>query len=367
MQKKVLFISALIILIISIFFYTHSNPLKNKDKPQTITVSAQPVRQKNVTAYLDTIGTVEAYATVNLTSLVDGEILKIDFTEGQTVRQRQLLFVIDPRPFQIQLQQAQANVAKDQAQLKNAQLILQRYAKLIKQGYVAQQDYDQNRANADALAATVKADEAAIANAQLQLSYTQITAPISGRTGAALVTVGNLIKTAANTSLVTINQIQPIYVTFTAPQHYLHLIQTAQTAAPLTITAHIEKSAINEQGQLTFINNAIDTTTGTIQLKATFANTDQLLWPGQFVKVRLPLHQLNNALIVPNQAVQVGQQGTYVFAVRNHQAFIQPVKTGVQVQEGTVIETGLKPGDIVVTDGQFLLTDGASVNIENLK
>jgi multidrug efflux system membrane fusion protein len=361
-QKKYQIILAIVIVLIGIFTYTHTsgNFFSSKNKQQSVTVTAQQVIQKDVTIFIATIGTVEAYSTVNVKSQVDGQILKVGFTEGQIVQQGQLLFTIDPRPYQIALQQAQANLAKDQAQLTTAQLTLKRYAKLIKPGYVSQQDYDTYKANADALVATVKADQAAIANAQLQLSYTNITAPISGRAGDVLVEAGNLVKSTDGTVLVTINQINPINVTFTVPQQYLTSIQNQQAKAPLVVTAHLGKHQ-TEQGQLTFINNAIDTTTGTIQLKATFVNTDQLLWPGQFVKLNLASASVKNALIVPNSAVQTGQKGTYVYIIRNGKAFYQSIKTGATVKEGTIIESGLKADDQVVVDGQFLLTDGTPV------
>jgi len=365
MQRKYSFVIALIILIAGVFIYTHFSFdfFKSKQNQQRITVSVQPVIQKDVTAYLDNIGTVEAYATVNVKSLVDGEILKVGFNEGQTVTQGQLLFAIDPRPYTIALQQAQANLAKDQAQLVNANLIIARYAKLLKSGYVSQQDYDADRANALALGATVKADTAAVANAQLQLSYTNITAPISGRTGDVLIKTGNIVKTAEGTTLVTINQIKPIYISFTIPQQYLAIVQKQQAQAPLQIKAHIDKTHQTETGRLIFINNTIDVTTGTVLLKANFTNNDLLLWPGQFVKVSLPIANIKNALIVPNTAVQTGQKGTYVFIIHNNKAFYQPVTTGVTVKEGTVITEGLKAGDQIVVDGQFLLTDGTPVKV----
>lgn len=365
MQKK-LFPIIIILLILGIYFYTHSaniSAVRKKDKSATVAVSAEKIVQKNVTAYFDTIGTVQPYTSVAVQSQVDGQIINVGFTEGQLVQKDQLLFTVDPRPFQIALQQAQANLAKDQAQLNNARLNLQRNEKLLKKGYVAAQDYDQLRANEEALAATVKADQAAVADAQLQLSYTQITAPISGRTGDILIKPGNLIKTAAGVTLVTINQIQPIYVSFTVPQHYLPAIQKTQAIAPLTVIAHISKQHKNEQGQLTFINNAIDTSTGTVQLKATFANDDQLLWPGQYVKIHLPIAAIKNALIIPAKALQTGQQGTYVFVIRDGKAYSKTVKTGPTVQEGVVIEQGLQVNDEVVTEGQFLLDNDTAVKI----
>ncbi len=364
MQKKSLLLIVFVILIASIFIYTHylKNLTSHKNEPQRVTVTTQRVLQKDATAYIETIGTVAAYSTVNIKSLVDGQLLKAGFTGGQFVQQGQLLFSIDPRPFQIALQQAQANLAKDKAQWLNAQLTLQRYKKLIKQGYVAQQDYDTNRANADALAATVKADEATIANTQLQLSYTNITASINGRTGDILIQPGNLVKTAEGATLVTINQINPIYINFTIAQQYLPLVQQQQTFKPLLITAYLDKANKSEQGQLTFINNTIDTTTGTVQLKATFANADHLLWPGQFVKINLPTISLKNALIIPTQAIQEGQKGSYVFVIRtDNKAYYQAIKAGPVIKEGTIIEQGLKAGDKVAIDTQFLLTDGTPV------
>jgi multidrug efflux system membrane fusion protein len=327
-----------------------------------INVTASPVIQKDLPLPLQAIGTVQAYSTISVQSLVDGQLLKVGFKEGDFVKKGQLLFVIDPRPFMAALRQAQANLARDQAQLDNAKLQVQRNAPLVKKGYIAKQDFDQLVANQKAAQATVDGDKAAINTANLQLAYAKITSPIDGHTGSLQVNVGNIIKASSGTVLVSITQVQPIYVSFAVPQQYLASIQAQNATTPITVTANVEGKS--EQGKLSFIDNALDTDTGTIQLKATFANADHNLWPGEFVTVTLPTTVLPHALIVPNSAIQSGQNGPYVYVIKpDSTVSYQAIQAGPMVGNNTVVLQGLQAGQQVVVDGQLRLTNGSLVKV----
>jgi len=364
MKKSTKIVLIVLGVLVAIYSYTHlsSYLAKRKTKNQGVTVAVSAVKQQDVTVPLQTIGNVQAYTTVSVMSLVDGELLRVGFNQGDFVKKGQLLFVIDPRPFQAQLQKAQADLAKDQAQLENADLQLKRTNNLAKKGYLSQQDYDQLVTNKKSLAATVAADQSAIASAQLQLTYATITSPIDGRTGSLLVNAGNIVKSNSETALVTITQVTPIYIAFAVPEQYLAAILAEQRKHLITVQASV--GADVEQGQLTFIDNTVDATTGTIKLKATFANTNQRLWPGQFVTVTLPTATLYHALLVPSRAIQMGQSGSYVYVVQPDQTVTyRNVKVGPMVNNFTVITQGLKLHDQVVTDGQERLTEGAAIKI----
>jgi len=310
------------------------------------------------------IGNVEAYATVSVKAQVAARIEKAYFTEGKDVRKGDLLFTLDRQPFEVALQQAEANLAKDQAQLENAGAESDRYKELFQEGIVSKEQYDSMRTNADALAASVRADKAAIDKARIDLSYCSIQSPIDGRAGAVLVHPGNLIKDN-DAALVVLNQIHPIYVTFSVPEQHLADIKRYQAAAPLKVGA----SAPNEEqavstGVLTFIDNTVDATTGTIKLKATFQNPDNRLWPGQFVNVALTLKTQANAVVVPSQAVQTGQAGQYVFVVKqNMTAELRPVVAGNSIAGRTVIQKGVAAGETLITDGQMRVVPGMKVAI----
>lgn len=312
------------------------------------------------------IGNVEAYSTVTMKSLVDGEIQKAYFTEGQDVKKGDLLFTIDPRPFQAALHQAEANLARDQAQAQYAKAEAKRYTQLEKAGIVSQIQYEQFTSNSQALDAAVRADEAAVENAKIKLSYCSIASPISGRTGSLLVHPGNLVKTN-DTSLVVINQVTPIYVDFSVPEQVLPQVKQHQARGRLRVLAYPSGASSNPStGVLSFINNAVDSNTGTIELKATFANGGRRLWPGQFVNVILDLTVQRNATVVPSQAVQTGEKGQYVFVVKSDNTVdLRPVAVGKTLAGFTIVDKGVNAGETVVTNGQLRLYPGAKVSFKN--
>ena len=320
---------------------------------------------KTVPIQVHAIGSVEAYSTVSVKAQVAARVEKAYFTEGQDVRKGDLLFTLDRRPFDAALQQAEANLAKDQAQLENARAEADRYTKLFQEGIVSKEQYDSMRTNADALAASARADKAAIEKARIDLSYCTIQAPIDGRTGALLVHPGNLVKDN-DAALVVVNQIHPIYVTFSVPEQYLADIKRYRVEGPLKVEVIIPNQEQNPaQGVLTFIDNAVDSTTGTIKLKGTFENPDNRLWPGQFVNVALTLTTQSNAVVVPSQALQTGQVGQYVFVVkRDMTAEYRPVVAGNNIAGETVIQKGLQAGETLVTDGQLRVVPGMKVVIK---
>ncbi|MEJ5378098.1 MAG: efflux RND transporter periplasmic adaptor subunit [bacterium] len=337
-----------------------------KAPPPVPVAVAQAVR-RNVPIEVNAIGNVEAYNTVSIKSRTGGELLKVHFQEGQEVSKGDLLFTIDPRPYEAALAEAKARLAKDLALLKKAQQDAERYASLLQKQVVSQEQYDQVRANLAALEATVKAEEAAVESAKLQLSYCYIYAPISGRTGSLLAHVGNLIKASdENKSMVVIRQIQPIYVSFSVPEQYLPRIKARWAAGKLPVRVSLRNGEGRfMEGELTFMENTVDPATGTILLKATFPNQDRALWPGQFVDVALKLEEQPNALLIPSHAVQTGQQGTYVFLVGpGNTAQMRPVRVGRSLGQETVVEQGLQEGDLVITDGQIRLVPGTKVELK---
>lgn len=332
-----------------------------------VPVIAGMVVQKTVPIQLRTIGNVVAYSTVSVKSQIGGVLTRVHFREGQDVNKGALLFTIDPRPYEAALKQAEANLAKDNAQLANSRKEVQRYADLVKKGYVAQEQYDQISTNAASFEAIVNADMAVVENARLQLRYCSIYAPISGRTGDLMADEGNLIKANADTAMVVINQVQPIYVSFTVPEQHLGEIKKYMSSGRLNVALVIGKDEnYQESGVVTFVDNAVDAATGTIQLKATFANRQRLLWPGQFVTVTITLTSKPNAMVVPSQAIQTGQEGPYVFVIKADLTVeTRPVVAGITLDGETVVEKGLQPGEKVVTDGQLRLVSGAKVEIKN--
>jgi len=333
-----------------------------------VPVVAETADRKNVPLQIKAIGNVEAYNTVTVKSQVNGEISEVFFREGQDVKKGRMLFRIDPRPFESALRQAASALARDRAQAQNAQEEAKRYAALSGKGYVSIQEYDRARTNANALDAVVQADEAAVENARLQLEYTAIMSPIDGRTGAIAVQKGNVVK-ANDVPLVTINQITPIYVTFSVPEQELAHVKKYQATGELHVEVSIPQGALKPiNGALTFIDNKVNTTTGTILLKATFPNQDHVLWPGQFVDVVLTLTNEKDRVVVPSQAVQTGQQGQYVYVIKDDMtAELRIVAPGRLYGNWTVIDKGLAAGERVVTDGQLRLVPGAKVEIKNAK
>jgi len=320
------------------------------------------------------VGTAEAESTVEIRAQVTGQLGQIHFAEGQDVRKGQLLFSLDARPFEATLRQAQAMLERDSAQADNAELQRKRAEELSSQGLIARNDYDTQVAGATALQATVAADNAQVDQARLNLQYARIASPIDGRTGALMTHVGDLVRANDTTPLVTINQIAPIYVTFSIPGRYLADVRRYQVQRPLTVNAKGQSSALNPdragnktddpsvKGTVTFIDNAVDPTTGTVKLKAAFPNTDHELWPGLFAQVSLQVATEPNAIVVPAVAVQASQQGQYVYVVkRDRTVELRNVTTARQQGDEMVIATGLSKGEEVVTDGQLRLTPGTRV------
>jgi len=343
-----------------------SGNAENNQGPKPAPVTVNIALKKDVPVVLKAIGTVEPHNTVSVRARVAGEITRIAFKEGQDVSQGDLLFTIDPRRYQAALEGALADLDRDNARLKSAKEDVRRYAELVKKDYVTSQAYDQTIANADALKATVAADRAAVQNARVNLDYCTVRSPITGRTGNLLVKLGNVIK-AEDQPVITINQIVPVNVSFSVPEEYLADIRHYAADGTLDVEAAFpDQKAPNFKGELSFINNTVDGSTGTILLKATFPNRDKALWPGQFVNVTLRLVASRSAVVVPSQAVQRGQQGEYVFVVKNDMSVeARTVQLGQRIDGDTVIQKGLAAGERVVTDGQLRLFPGAKVALMN--
>jgi multidrug efflux system membrane fusion protein len=287
------------------------------------------------------------------------------FTEGQEVKTGDPLFQIDPRPFQAALEQAQAMKTRDEAQLQGAQLDLERYAKLLPTGFQTRQQYDQQLATVGQLKGSIAADQAQIDSAQLNLQYADIRSPIDGRTGARLVDLGNFVQAGQNTALVSITQIKPIFVSFTVPQEHLVDIRANQARSALEVEAYAsDDKTLLSRGKLTLIDNQVDTTTGTIHLKATFDNADERLWPGEFVSARLVLSTRDQAIVVPAQTVMQGPQGAYIYVIKPDDTVERrPVQVASTQDNLAVVEKGLAHGERVVVDGQYRLTEGVKVNV----
>ena len=324
------------------------------------------VSRKTVPVEVRVIGNGEAYSNVQIKSQVEGQLERVCFTEGQDVKKGELLFTIDSRPFQAALEQGQANLARDTAQEKNAEGQAQRYTGLFKEGIVSKDQYDQFRTNADALKAAVKADQAAVETARIQLGYCSIYSPLEGRTGALMVHPGNVVK-ANDSALVVINQISPLYVDFSIPERYLAEIKRYMAGGKLAVQAVVPGGEQHpEEGFVSFINNTVDTATGTILVKGLFANPQRRLWPGQFVNVALTLTSRPNSVVVPTPAVQTGQKGQFAFVVKEDQTVdLRLVVPSFTFGGDTVIERGLQPGETVVTDGQLMLYPGARVQVKS--
>jgi membrane fusion protein, multidrug efflux system len=331
---------------------------------QAIPVTAGTVAVEDVPVFLNGIGTVQAYNTVAIKSRVDGQIVKINFKEGEEVKVGDPLFQIDPRPYQSALDTAQAAKEKDEAQLEGAQLDLERYYKLLAPGWQTRQSYDQQKATVEQFQAAIKGDVAQIENAKLNLGYADIRSPIDGRLGARLVDVGNLVHASDNAPLVMITELKPIFVSFTLPQETLDEIQENNKKAPLVALAYNGDGKKElAQGKLTLIDNMIDQATGTIHLKARFDNDDERLWPGEFVNLRLILSTRKGVATVPQETVQVGPNGYYAYIIKPDNTVERRAVEVASMQDGlAVISKGLTVGENVVVDGQYRLTEGARVN-----
>lgn len=332
-----------------------------------VPVTVARATTQNVPTLLQAIGAVQAVATVTVKSLVGGELQTVQFEQGQNVHKGQVLFTIDPQPYQAALAQAQANLARDLATDQQAQTEARRYADLAKQGIVSAEQNEQFQSAAAADDSLVRADRAAVETAKLNLSYCTITSPIDGRTGSLLVQAGNVIQPNA-TVLVTINQISPIYVSFSVPEQYLLELKRYNNQHPLQVTAQAQGNPVAEQGTLSFINNSIDSSTGTIQLMATFPNAEQRLWPGEYVNTEVTLAVAQNAVVVPATAVLTGQDNLYVYVLTPADTVEnRTVATSTTLNGMTVITKGLNPGETVVTDGQLALYPGAKVSVQQAK
>jgi len=367
MKSRLLsWIYVIVVLLFSFFINACSDSKAKQPGQRVVPVKTGEVTQQDVPLQINAIGNGEAYNTVAVKALVGGEVTGVHFKEGQDVKQGSLLFQIDPRPYDAALKQAEAQLARDAAQAKNAEEQAKRYEILVQKDYVSKDQYDQLRANADALAAAVQADKANVENSRLQLAYCTIRSPIDGRVGSVLINKGNVIK-ANDLVMVTINKIMPIYVTFSVPEQNLSDIKKYMEARSLKVEAVIpgdEKRPA--QGVLTFVNNAVDTTTGTIQLKGTFKNKDKRLWPGQFVNVSVTLTTQRNAVVMPSTALQAGQQGQFVFVVKpDFTVESRPVMVARSFGDLVVVAQGVKPGEKVVTDGQLQLISGVRVEVKN--
>ena len=329
--------------------------------PVPVTVAAATAR--TVPVELRAVGDAEPLAVVAVKAQVSAQLVRVHFKEGQDVTAGDLLFTLDKRPFETALQQAQANLARDQAQSANAKAQAERAARMVVPGVISREQYDQAMAQAKAAEATVQADRAAVASSRLELDYCVIHAPIGGRTGSLVVNEGNLVKAQDATPLVVINTIRPMYVAFALPEQDLPQIQRYFSRGALPVSATIpgdDDGAL--VGQVSFVDNQVDRATGTIRLKATFANDDRRLWPGQYVNVVMTLTERPAAVVVPAQAVQQGQAGSFVFVVGlDHKADVRPITVGDAAGEDVVVEKGLAAGETVVTDGQLRLTPGSTV------
>ena len=331
-----------------------------------VPILAATVEQKEVPLQVKAIGAVEAYSNVSVKTQITGELTGVHFKEGQDVSKGQLLFTLDKRPFEAALKQAQGMLARDQAQAANARTQAKRYESLHQAGVVSKEEYDQMQSNADALEAAVVADQAAVENARVQLVYCTIYSPIDGRTGPLLIHQGNMIKANDTPFLVSINQVQPIYATFTVPEQNLADIKRYSSQGKLRVQAFIPSNSANNTsgpavGWLSFIDNTVDQATGTIKLKGEFPNSDRRLWPGQFVDVVLTLAQQPKAIVVPSQAIQNGQQGQFAFVIKPDMTVeARPVTLDRSTDGQAVIAKGLAAGEQVVTDGQLRLVPGVS-------
>jgi len=334
---------------------------------ETVPVTVGTVARQAVPLEVSAIGNVDPFTTVAVTARVGGQLTQVAFREGQDVREGDVLFVIDRRPFEAALAQARANLERDRARAKKAEQDQKRYTELVAKDYVTKEQADQIEADLAAANATIKADEAAAENAALELSYCTITAPISGRAGSLLLHAGNVVKANDDKPLVVINQIQPVFVKFSVPETSLAAIKRHTSGGSrLEVTAiPADDPKRVERGELSFLDNAVNAATGTIGLKATFQNHDETLWPGQFVTVNLVLMTDANAVVVPSQAVQTGQRGSYVFVVKQDLT-VEPRPVEVARTQGTlsVVASGLQPGERVVTDGQLRLAPGTKIEIK---
>jgi multidrug efflux system membrane fusion protein len=362
--------ATLVFLICGLFFLTACSDTAGKpvhaQASGAVPVTVATVQRKNMPMDVQAIGSVDAYSVVGVKSQITGQLEGVHFQEGQDVKKGDLLFTIDPRPFRAEVDRQQANLARDVAQAENQRAQAKRYEQLFKEGVISSEQYDQQRTNNEALDATVRADRAALQTATLNLQYTEIHAPISGRTGGLMVNAGNMVRANDTIDLVTIHQIEPIYVSFSVHEQYLPDIRRYMAAKGLTVQVTVPGTTERSAGKVLFVDNKVDPTTAMIRLKAVFPNQDRHLWPGQYADVSLTLTVQSGVIVVPSQAVQTGQEGEFVFVVdKDHFAQQQKVKVLRRVGDQVVIAEGLTSGQLVMTDGQLRLQPtGTKVEIK---
>jgi len=335
--------------------------------PRAVSVAVAQVQKQDVPVYLGGLGTVTAFNTANVKSRVDGQIMRVNFKEGQMVKQGELLIVVDSRPFQVQLEQMQAQLFKDQATLRDAKLNLDRYTTLIPSGSIAQQQVDTQKATVDQLDGQVRNDQALVDNAKLQIVYCNITAPFSGRVGLRQVDPGNIVHAADTTPMLILTQLQPIAVIFTLPEDQLQTVSQHMRNTTLQVDAYSRDDQTKlASGKLLTIDNQIDQTTGTAKLKAVFDNKNNELWPNQFVNANLLLETRKNSTVVPTAAILRGPQGAYVYAVKPDKS-VEARNIGISLSQGnsTIVTSGLNVGETVVTDGQDKLQTGSKIEPRN--
>jgi multidrug efflux system membrane fusion protein len=340
---------------------------EKKSGQAPIVVTAEKVLRKDLPHYIKAVGSIEASESVNVVARVAGTLSAAHFAEGQSVKQGDLLFTIDPRPFEARAREAEANLSKAKAELKNAESTFKRYQALVQKEYVTREQFDQSSAAFESGGAAVQAAEASLETARLELSYTRIQAPIDGKTGTLLIKPGNLIKAEnLDTPLVSIQKTRPVLARFSISENYLSAIRQANAANPIPVLVRskgVESTPL--AGTLTFIDNAVSPDTGSILLKASFDNQNDLLWPGQFVEVSLLLRTLTGALVVPSDALQVGQTGQYLWVVKSDQSVeSRAVKVALEVDGLAAISSGVEEGEMVVTDGQMKIGPASTVKLK---
>ena len=365
--KAILIAAALVAGALSMVFLTRSEGTPQRERREPLVpVKVAVAALKAVPVQIRAVGTVEAYATVSIKSRVDGQLVGVHFREGQDVKKGDLLFTIDPRPYEAALKESQARLERDIALMDKAERDTRRYAELVAKNFVSSDKYEQFRANFESLRATADADRATVERARLQLEYCFIRSPLAGRTGRLLVDEGTQIKANDDKAgMVDISQVMPIYVGFAVPQQNLSAIKTHMAKGELKVAADIPESGLPpEEGTLSFLDNKVNSQTGTVLLKGSFANTSRHLWPGQFVTATLTLTTRHDAVVIPTVAVQVGQTGQFVYVVKPDMTVeSREVVPGMVVGDSVVIDKGLAAGETVVTEGQLRLVPGTKVQV----
>jgi RND family efflux transporter MFP subunit len=344
----------------------HAAAQSPRPGPRAVGVEVATAVKKKTPVLLEALGNVTAMASVAVKARIDNEIVGIHFTDGAYVKKGDLLVTLDPRMLQAQIAQAEANIARDQAQLEMAERDLRRYSELVGRGATPQLNVDNSRTQGDTLRATIRADNAALENLKVQLSFCFIRAAISGRISQATVKVGNFARSADTVPIATINQMAPVYVSFAVPQRSLPELRVAMAENDTSVEVVIPGDTRRSHGSIAMIENGVDPTTGMAMVRASMPNDDELLWPGTLVNALVTL-RTENAVVVPTPAIQVSQQGNFVFVVKNNVATVTPVKVARLLGDETVIESGVNEGDVVVTDGHLLLTNGAQVTVRERK